>query len=57
VIGIISRSSKNSVKTNLIIGKPDSDDYEICALLQIANVKANGAVNAGSEEGRGLPQQ
>lgn len=31
------------LKSNLIVATPDSDEYEICSLLHIANVKANGA--------------
>lgn len=33
-------------KSNLIIARPDSDEVEYCALLHVANVKANGAAAA-----------
>ena len=35
-------------KSNLIVSQPDSDEVEMCALLHIANVKANGAIASGS---------
>jgi hypothetical protein len=31
------------LKSNLIVGSADSDEYQICSLLHIANVKANGS--------------
>jgi hypothetical protein len=34
-------------KSNLIIAKSDSDEIEYCALLHVANVKADGATSAG----------
>ena len=36
------------LKSNLIIARPDSDEFEICSLLHIANVCAGGSVAAGS---------
>jgi len=35
------------LKSNLIVGKPDSDEFEICSLLHIANVRTNGSVPSG----------
>lgn len=35
-------------KSNLIVSKPDSDEFEICSLLHVANVKANGSIASGS---------
>jgi len=32
------------LKSNLIVGRPDSDQFDICALLHIANIEANGLV-------------
>jgi hypothetical protein len=32
------------LKSNLIVSKPDSDGFEICSLLHIANIRANGSV-------------
>jgi hypothetical protein len=32
------------LKSNLIVSRPDSDEFEICALLHIANVKTNGSI-------------
>ena len=36
------------LKSNLIIGQPDSDAFDICFLLHIANVVANGSAVTGS---------
>ena len=36
------------LKSNLIIARSDSDEFEICSLLHIANVSASGSVAAGS---------
>jgi hypothetical protein len=32
------------LKSNIIISKSDSDEFEICSLLHVANVKANGSI-------------
>ena len=32
------------LKSNLIVSSADSDEFEICSLLHIANVKANGSI-------------
>jgi hypothetical protein len=31
------------LKSNLIVGRPDSDEYDVCSLLHISNVAANGS--------------
>ena len=30
------------LKSNVIIGSPDADNYEICSLLHIANARTDG---------------
>jgi hypothetical protein len=35
------------LKSNLIIARPDSDQFDICSLLHVANVKADGSVASG----------
>jgi hypothetical protein len=32
------------LKSNIIISKSDSDEFEICSLLHVANVKADGSI-------------
>ncbi len=36
------------LKSNLIVSRPDSDEFDICSLLHIANIKANGSIVADS---------
>jgi hypothetical protein len=35
-------------KSNVIISRPDSDEFDICSLLHIANVTANGSAVSGA---------
>ncbi len=35
------------LKTNLIISRPDSDQFDICSLLHVSNVIANGSQAPG----------
>ena len=36
------------LKSNLIVGSAESDEYQICSLLHIANVQANGSAASQS---------
>jgi hypothetical protein len=36
------------LKSNVIIAQPDSDAFDICSLLHVANVAANGSAVTGS---------
>ena len=31
------------LKSNLIVSRPDSDQYDVCSLPHVANISANGA--------------
>ncbi len=44
------------LKSNLIVGRPDSDTYDVCTLLHIANVVANGNLTPPPGSGEQLPR-